>query len=71
MDKREQFFEGRVNGQITTEKKGAKGFGYDPIFLPDGYKITFAQMELKEKNKISHRALAINRLAEFLNKLNP
>ncbi len=62
-------FEGIVNGQILTEKKGSQGFGYDPIFLPDGFNISFAEMGLSEKNKISHRALAVNKLVEYLNTL--
>lgn len=61
------YFEGIVNGEIIAEKKGGKGFGYDPVFLPDGYQLTFAEMSLSEKNTISHRAKAVNRLVEFLN----
>lgn len=61
------YFEGIVNGEIITERKGIKGFGYDPVFLPDGYKQTFAEMPLAEKNKISHRARAVNKLVDFLN----
>ncbi|MDD2411880.1 MAG: non-canonical purine NTP diphosphatase [Bacteroidales bacterium] len=60
------FFEGVVNGVITTEKKGKEGFGYDPIFLPDGYSKTFAELSLEEKNKMSHRALASQKLIHFL-----
>lgn len=60
------YFEGIVNGVIITERKGIKGFGYDPVFLPDGYHATFAEMPLSEKNKISHRARAVNKLVEFL-----
>jgi XTP/dITP diphosphohydrolase len=52
-------FEGEIKGSITTEKRGTKGFGYDPIFQPEGYTQTFAEMSLIEKNLISHRALAI------------
>lgn len=62
-------FEGLVNGIILTEKKGNSGFGYDPIFLPDGSSKSFAEMELSEKNKISHRALAVNKLVEYLKTL--
>ncbi|MDO9257962.1 MAG: non-canonical purine NTP diphosphatase [Bacteroidales bacterium] len=62
-----QYFEGIVNGEIIAERKGVKGFGYDPVFLPDGYKLTFAEMPLDEKNKISHRARAVSKLVEFLN----
>lgn len=60
------YFEGIVNGEIISERKGIKGFGYDPVFLPDGYNLTFAEMPLEEKNKISHRARAVNKLVEFL-----
>jgi XTP/dITP diphosphohydrolase len=61
------YFEGIVNGKIITERKGAEGFGYDPVFIPDGYQDTFAEMPLSEKNKISHRARAVNKLVDFLN----
>ena len=61
------YFEGIVNGEIITERKGIKGFGYDPVFLPDGYDKTFAEMPLDEKNKISHRARAVAKLVDFLN----
>lgn len=64
------YFEGIVNGVIITERKGIKGFGYDPVFLPDGYTDTFAEMPLSEKNKISHRARAVSQLVEFLNLIN-
>ncbi len=65
-------FEGRVNGHITHTKHGENGFGYDPIFMPDGSNLTFAQMSLDEKSKFSHRARAIQKLVEFLNtKVNP
>lgn len=59
-------FEGVIEGTIRTEPAGNKGFGYDPIFQPDGYNITFAEMEMSEKNKISHRALAMQKLIDFL-----
>ena len=68
IDGNEFLFEGRVDGIIISEKKGVKGFGYDPIFLPGGYEKTFAEMTLEEKNRISHRALASEKLARFLNK---
>ncbi|RFZ81780.1 RdgB/HAM1 family non-canonical purine NTP pyrophosphatase [Mucilaginibacter terrenus] len=61
------FFEGIVEGTIRTEMSGAKGFGYDPIFQPDGYDVTFAEMTLEEKNAISHRAIAVEKLVAFLN----
>ena len=59
-------FEGKVTGKITTERHGAEGFGYDPIFRPDGYAETFAEMGGEVKNKISHRARAVAKLAEYL-----
>jgi XTP/dITP diphosphohydrolase len=68
-NKKEYLFEGVVIGQITVEKQGKKGFGYDPVFLPDGKSNTFAEMELTEKNTISHRARAVNKLVNFLNQL--
>ncbi|WP_342647111.1 non-canonical purine NTP diphosphatase [Mucilaginibacter sp. CSA2-8R] len=63
----EHFFEGVIQGSIRHEKAGAKGFGYDPIFEPDGYNITFAEMSMEEKNSISHRAIAMEKLIAFLN----
>lgn len=60
-------FEGVVNGVITSSRSGHKGFGYDPIFRPDGYDITFAEMDGDIKNSISHRGRAIRALVEFLN----
>ena len=62
-------FEGIVNGEITTEKSGAEGFGYDPIFRPDGYDKTFAELGTDIKNQISHRARATQKLAEYLKTL--
>ena len=59
-------FEGRVDGYISSYKLGDKGFGYDPIFIPDGYKNSFGQISQKEKNLISHRSIAINKLINFL-----
>jgi XTP/dITP diphosphohydrolase len=64
--KKEYLFEGIVNGTITSEKSGKEGFGYDPIFIPDGKTSTFAEMELAEKNSVSHRARAFKKLREFL-----
>jgi XTP/dITP diphosphohydrolase len=66
---RPMFFEGVVNGTITESKVGTGGFGYDPVFIPMGSKKTFAEMELAEKNTISHRALAIEKLVHFLRSL--
>ncbi len=62
----EYLFEGIVDGQISPVQSGAGGFGYDPIFVPDGYDITFAEMDKTIKNKISHRGRALAKLIEFL-----
>jgi len=62
------FFEGAIQGKIIDEKKGAAGFGYDPIFIPEGYDKTFAEMDTCEKNSISHRAIAIQKMIDFLTK---
>jgi XTP/dITP diphosphohydrolase len=59
-------FEGVVEGNLIREKRGDQGFGYDPIFLPDGYNLTFAEMTLEEKGKLSHRARAFEKLSTFL-----
>lgn len=59
-------FEGVVKGQILTERKGQGGFGYDPVFLPDGSSKTLSEMTMEEKNKISHRGIAVKKLIEFL-----
>ena len=59
-------FEGIVKGSITKDKQGTNGFGYDPVFMPEGYSITFAQMSLDEKNKLSHRSRAVKKFAEWL-----
>lgn len=60
------FFEGEVKGIILEEKTGDKGFGYDPIFRPNGFDVSFAQMSTQQKNEISHRGLAVKKLVEFL-----
>lgn len=60
------FFDGVVEGHIITEKRGDGGFGYDPLFVPDGYEKTFAEMGNEVKNNISHRSKAVEKLAEFL-----
>ena len=65
----EYLFEGIINGTITKEKSGVNGFGYDPIFLPNGYTETFAEMSSDIKNVISHRAQAMKQLLEFMNTL--
>lgn len=62
----QESFEGVVNGHILEEKSGNEGFGYDPVFQPKGYEISFAEMDMGEKNKISHRGLATQKLVEFL-----
>lgn len=64
-----QYFEGRVDGQILTERhSNGEGFGYDPIFMPDRFAVSFAEMPLDVKNSISHRGLAVQKLAEYLKK---
>jgi len=67
LDGKSYLFEGRCDGVITTEAHGEGGFGYDPIFLPDGSELTFAEMPADEKNAISHRGRATQKLIEFLN----
>ena len=62
-------FEGRVDGKIRSDKKGTHGFGYDPIFQPEGLNITFAEMTLEQKGKYSHRKRAIDKMIDFLNTL--
>lgn len=64
------FFEGKIQGKIINQKMGISGFGYDSIFLPDGLDKTFAQINTCEKNNISHRAIAVQKLAKFLKKEN-
>jgi XTP/dITP diphosphohydrolase len=70
LDGKTYYFEGRVDGEILTEKHGIDGFGYDPVFRPDGYSQTFAELALDEKNKISHRGRAVDELVKFLNGLH-
>ena len=62
------YFEGRCEGQITKEQRGSEGFGYDPIFQPDGFEETFAELGMDVKNSISHRGRATQKLIEFLQK---
>jgi XTP/dITP diphosphohydrolase len=62
-----QFFEGIIEGIILKERKGSMGFGYDPVFQPAGYERSFAEMDIREKNKISHRAIAVQKLLSYLN----
>ena len=66
MPQGEWMFEGIVEGIILQERRGSEGFGYDPVFLPKGTWKTLAQMTMEEKNSISHRAIAVKKLAEFL-----
>ena len=66
-DKEKVQFEGIVTGSIARDKMGDEGFGYDPIFIPDGYDKSFAQMSMSEKNSISHRGLAVKKLVDYLN----
>jgi len=68
VDGKKSLFEGECEGEITKERKGENGFGYDPIFLPKGVNMTFAQMTKKQKGAISHRGRAIKKLVNFLQK---
>lgn len=70
MDGKEYLFDGIVEGVIIDEKRGNSGFGYDPVFVPNGYNETFAQLGSDIKNNISHRAKAVLKLHDFLSKLN-
>ena len=64
-----KLFEGRVDGQIALEKHGNGGFGYDPLFVPDGFAKSFAQMSKEEKNSVSHRGRAVEKLKAYLKSL--
>ncbi len=66
LDGKQFFFEGICKGKISTKKQGQKGFGYDPIFIPDGYNKSFAEMTSEEKNAVSHRGKAVEQLVKFL-----
>lgn len=66
IDGEEKQFEGVVEGEILKEKRGGSGFGYDPVFRPFGFEKSFAEMELSDKNKISHRGRAVEKLVQFL-----
>lgn len=70
IDGEEKQFEGIVNGEILKEKRGGSGFGYDPIFKPEGLDQSFAEMGLDDKNKISHRGRAVQKLVDYLKKLD-
>lgn len=65
----QHLFEGIIKGDIITEKRGQKGFGYDPIFVPEGFSTTFAEMEMSDKAKLSHRGIATRKLISFLETL--
>ena len=71
LNEHQYLFEGICKGKILTKKQGEKGFGYDPIFKPDGYTTSFAEMSSEEKNTISHRGIAIQKLVAFLSKYKP
>lgn len=66
LDGKDHVFEGMVHGTIIGELRGSNGFGYDPVFMPDGFSKTFAEMSLEEKNSISHRKIALKKLLDFL-----
>ena len=66
MNSKEYIFEGTISGKIGIEERGTGGFGYDPLFIPEGEKLTFAEMSLNEKSRISHRARAFEKLKMFL-----
>ena len=66
LEGKEYLFEGRVDGSIIDHEAGAEGFGYDPLFVPEGYERSFAEMSAEEKNAISHRGRAVQKLVEFL-----
>ena len=66
----EFFFEGKLEGEISRKQAGTNGFGYDPVFIPNGEERTLAEMESNEKNKLSHRAQALEKFKEFLAERN-
>jgi XTP/dITP diphosphohydrolase len=71
IQEKEFFFEGKITGTIIETPRGTAGFGYDPVFVPDGYSQTFAELGADIKNKISHRAEAVTKLKHFLNEIHP
>jgi XTP/dITP diphosphohydrolase len=66
LEGKEYFFEGEIKGRIAAEPRGTNGFGYDPLFIPEGHDLTFAEMDAAEKNAISHRGIAVKKLVAFL-----
>jgi len=70
LDRKEFLFEGKVNGEILLSPKGNQGFGYDPIFRPEGYDCAYAELSMNEKNKLSHRSKAVRQLVDFLKSTN-
>lgn len=68
LNKEQYLFTGIIKGEIITTKKGSEGFGYDPIFQPNNYNCTFAEISMEEKSQISHRGIAVKKLVEFLTK---
>ncbi len=69
LDSKEYLFEGEVQGEILSERHGTDGFGYDPVFQPEGYETSFAEMTLEQKNEISHRGRAVQKLVAFLREM--
>ncbi len=69
LNEEQHIFKGEIEGKIINEKRGEQGFGYDPVFIPNGYSKTFAELPLEIKNNISHRGLAIQKLITYLNNL--
>ena len=69
LSQQQHLFTGIVRGRIATERSGTNGFGYDPIFIADGYDVTFAELPMAEKSRISHRGIAVAQLVEFLQQL--
>jgi XTP/dITP diphosphohydrolase len=67
-NRKEKYFEGVIKGNISRQPKGANGFGYDPVFIPEGFSKTFAELSAEEKNSLSHRAIAVKRMKEWLAK---
>lgn len=70
LDGKEHLFEGKVEGRIIEHESGHEGFGYDPLFVPDGFTKTFAEMDADEKNAVSHRGRAVRKLAAYLHSLD-